>query len=68
MSRSEGVIYCDGCGVEITWVPYRYQGQIDPINKDYCCVDCFNGIACHCGERMEMDDERRDTPEGNASY
>ena len=68
MSRIEGVIWCDGCGVEITWVPYRQPGMTKPVSKDYCCVDCYEGISCRCGERMEIDDERRDTPEINTSY
>ncbi len=25
MSRIEGVVYCDGCGVEISWSPYKQQ-------------------------------------------
>ena len=60
MSRSEGVVWCDGCGVEIIWAPYRPVGVREQSNQDYCCENCFKGLSCRCGERMEMDDERRD--------
>jgi hypothetical protein len=77
MSRSEGVIWCDRCGVEITWSPMvrvvrqpcgenetaLQKGKLSqPVRFyicDYCCLDCFQGQACHCGERMEIEDERR---------
>lgn len=53
MARIEGTVWCDGCGVEITWAPLVVKG------KDYCCKDCLDGLVCSCGERMEWDDERR---------
>lgn len=67
MSRIEGVVYCDNCGVEITWAPYipdNIRGELGPDTGplrrfDYCCRDCYEGRLCHCGERMEWDDERR---------
>lgn len=66
MSRSEGVVWCDGCGVEITWAPLVKPGT-GPLDKhDYCCEDCFRGLRCRCSERAEMDDDRRSptgTPE-----
>ncbi|MBN1148515.1 MAG: hypothetical protein JXA78_14750 [Anaerolineales bacterium] len=61
MSRTEGVIYCDNCGVEITWAPYHppEAGGAQARQFDYCCQECYQGLPCHCGERMEMEDERR---------
>ncbi len=61
MSRTEGLIYCDNCGVEITWAPYLPQrvGRTQVRQIDYCCQECFQGLFCRCGERMEMEDERR---------
>lgn len=57
MSRSEGVIFCDGCGVEITWGPL-VEGSCD-----YCCLDCLQGLPCRCGERMEIENDRRGSGE-----
>jgi len=54
MSRTEDIVYCDGCGVEITWAAVVKGG------RDYCCEDCLNGIPCDCGERMEIEDNRRE--------
>ena len=78
MSRSEGVIWCDGCGIEITWGPIirvvrqpclkretQHQDELEeslPVRLylcDYCCLECFQGLPCSCGERMELEDERR---------
>ena len=60
MVRTENIHYCDGCGVEI---------QLSPVLKDdrqYCCQDCSQGLACHCAERMELDERRRaDEDTGN---
>jgi hypothetical protein len=46
-------IWCKGCGIEITWGAYVVEGCT------YCCKDCFDGIPCHCGDRMEFEDDRR---------
>jgi len=54
MTRFREVIWCDGCGAEITWAPVPAPDQ-----RDYCCPDCRDGRPCDCGERMELDDERR---------
>lgn len=59
MSRSEGVIWCDGCGVEITWVPIVKRGDKAGNKKEYCCEECLLGFKCRCGERMELEDEYR---------
>lgn len=53
MARIEDVIWCDGCGVEITWAP-QVKGK-----RKYCCPDCLAERPCHCAERMELEDERR---------
>jgi len=54
MYRNE-VIWCDGCGVEITWNPVVVE------NRFYCCQDCAQGYSCNCGERMELDEELRNS-------
>lgn len=53
MQRITDVIYCAGCGVEFTWAP------VVSDDSYYCCRDCLDGCVCSCGERMEMDDDRR---------
>jgi hypothetical protein len=51
----EETVWCDGCGTEVTWSPVLVG------NRKYCCQDCQNGLPCRCGERMEMEEERRDS-------
>ncbi len=46
-------VWCDGCGVEITWSPVHDK------SRTYCCQDCRDGQPCKCGERMELDERRR---------
>ena len=59
MSRLEGTIYCDGCGVEITWAPVVKPGA-GPLQRfEFCCQECLQGLECHCGERMELEVDRR---------
>lgn len=53
MTNSESVVYCDGCGIEITWSPVVEDG------RRYCCKDCRDGLPCRCGERLELDEEKR---------
>jgi hypothetical protein len=53
MSRVDNTIYCDGCGVEITWSPIIIE------RRDYCCQDCLEVRPCKCGERTELDEDRR---------
>ena len=62
MSRVEGGIWCDRCGVEITWSPLVKLRPGSLGKNEYCCNDCYAGLPCGCGERMEMEEERRDTP------
>ena len=35
-------VYCDECGVEITWTPVVIDG------RPYCCRDCAVGLECDC--------------------
>ncbi len=42
MARRPHKIWCDECGVEITWTPV----VID--NRRYCCQDCAVGLECDC--------------------
>jgi hypothetical protein len=53
MTRYNDTVFCDGCGVEITWGPTIIRGG------EYCCRDCSEGRACRCGERTDWEDERR---------
>lgn len=46
MARYENTLWCDGCGVEITWSPFVAD------HRDYCCRDCSQGQACDCGEQI----------------
>ncbi|GAB4582167.1 MAG: hypothetical protein Fur0022_49250 [Anaerolineales bacterium] len=53
MSSIEQAIFCNGCGVEITWAPI-IKGE-----RRYCCEDCLHGRGCECATRQDMDDDRR---------
>lgn len=53
MSRIEETIWCDGCGTEILWAPFVVG------KHDYCCQDCYEGLKCDCGTRMDLEDDRR---------
>lgn len=53
MTRYERTVFCDNCGVEITWAPVFLNGS------EFCCRDCSEHRACRCADRMEWDDERR---------
>lgn len=56
MTGIEETVWCDGCGVELTWAPVV-------VGKHrYCCLDCQAGIPCRCGERLEIDEDRREKP------
>jgi hypothetical protein len=59
MTRYHDTIFCDNCGVEITWAPVFLRGG------EYCCMDCAEHRPCHCGDRMEWEDERRARPAGS---
>jgi len=53
MTVIEGTIFCNNCGVEITWAPIVFKGC------HFCCQDCLNHLQCECGDRMELEEERR---------
>ena len=53
MTWYDEMTWCDGCGVEVTWVPEMVE------RRAYCCRDCSQGVLCACGERMEFDEEQR---------
>lgn len=56
MVKIEGSLFCDGCGVEITWIPVIFG------NEHYCCQTCLEGEECSCGAHEE-EEERRQTGE-----
>jgi hypothetical protein len=47
------ILFCDGCGVEILLAPVVQE------QREYCCEDCAQVLPCHCGERLELDEQRR---------
>ena len=51
MTRYRNTIWCDGCGVEILWVPLQ-AGSLH-----YCCEDCRAGYRCECGSQQDEDRE-----------
>jgi len=58
VNNETGVIWCDGCGVEIRWSPVVITGK-EPMDKSYyCCQDCSQGLRCRCRERMEIGEDR----------
>jgi hypothetical protein len=47
MVRHHDTLWCDGCGIEITW---------EPIEQDrlfFCCQPCLEGEKCRCSELDE---------------
>ena len=52
--NEHNTIWCDGCGAEILWVPYRDH------ERNYCCQDCAEGVVCDCGDALDWDDEYRE--------
>jgi len=59
MLEGNKTILCDGCGVEITWAPLTRRAQRGTTVYHYCCNECWKGLQCTCGERMELDAERK---------
>jgi|APLow6443716910_1056828.scaffolds.fasta_scaffold873528_2 hypothetical protein len=49
MAWEEGVLFCDGCGAEITGAPVL-RGD-----KFHCCEDCAEGRECECALIFEED-------------
>lgn len=52
MSQYQDTIWCDGCGIEIVWVPLQNN------NSHFCCQDCKEGFRCQCREREEQESDR----------
>ena len=74
MASIENTIFCDGCGVEITWSPVLVRntgpgfGLLAQRPLRYCCQDCAQGLPCNCAERMELEEERRISSVSIATY
>lgn len=64
MSRTDSMVWCDGCGVEITWAALVQVGKHHHHVLHYCCQDCLEGRECECGKRLEDEEDMR-RPEGN---
>jgi hypothetical protein len=47
----EHALYCEGCGVEMTWAPILSEG------RRYCCAVCARGGECGCGYSVEDEEE-----------
>ena len=48
------ILWCDRCGIEITWAPRRQRERL------YCCEDCAEGRACDCGADRLTDARREE--------
>jgi hypothetical protein len=59
MSWIDETVWCDGCGVEISW------GPVVVSDRKYCCQDCAAGLPCDCGTRLEFEDERRSSQDSS---
>jgi len=53
MSDAAENLWCEACGVEITWSAHIIEGHM------YCCQECFEGIPCNCDARMALFEEDR---------
>ncbi len=49
----EDILFCDGCGTEISWSPVAIE------DRYYCCQDCAEGRECECAERKEWEEDMR---------
>jgi hypothetical protein len=47
----EHALWCDGCGVEVTWAPVLIEG------RRFCCALCATGGGCECGYAVEDEEE-----------
>jgi len=50
MPEYDDVLYCVGCGAEISLAPFMQD------DLSYCCSDCANGLGCNCGVTFEEED------------
>ena len=58
MTRIEKTVFCDHCGVEITWSPIVIG------SRHYCCQDCFDNLKCDCRPAADWEDEGRSNKPG----
>ena len=42
MVRYHETLWCDGCGIEISWEP------VEKGSLFFCCQNCMDGEKCHC--------------------
>lgn len=62
MAKIQGSVFCDNCGVEITWTPYYLTPKTPQPGyrrSEYCCQECAEGYRCKCSERALLEEERR---------
>jgi hypothetical protein len=52
MVRYKDTLWCDGCGIEITWIPFIKNRRI------FCCRDCAEGLKCDCTDFAEETEYR----------
>lgn len=52
MSIYKNTVWCDGCGIEILWIPHPSE------NLHYCCQTCKNGFKCECQPETDEEEER----------
>ncbi|HNT22805.1 MAG TPA: hypothetical protein PKM21_00450 [Anaerolineales bacterium] len=53
MLNLEREVFCENCGAEITCGAYVINDHI------FCCKECYEGYPCTCGERMDVEIDRR---------
>jgi hypothetical protein len=54
-------VFCDGCGVEITWVPILSDG------RRYCCALCTRGATADAATQSKMKTKRAPRSPGLSS-
>lgn len=62
MAKIQGAVFCDNCGVEVSWTPYYIIPTIHEPGKrrgEYCCQECAEGYRCKCTERALLEEEDR---------
>jgi hypothetical protein len=62
MTRTEQGVWCDNCGVEITWAAIVQFGRERHRLLHYCCEECLEGRECECGLLMEQEEPTSRTP------
>lgn len=63
MGRFKDTVWCDGCGLEILWIPLQAG------STTYCCVDCQEGARCECRDlNADSRDSSRAAPAEHPRY